>query len=542
MQSPDNVTLARALREILDGMKAERLEIEETLELIGHYVLPRKAFFSSRGQSSIADRERMILDGTAPHSLMIFASALQTFLANPMEQWATVALPTAPKAIRESDEVKRYLALASDTIHLELTDPSTGTYSSLHEHYIDTGAFGSGVSILLDDPKRRDGVYLSHEPYYNCWWEDDHLGNPMILARKKCWTAAQATRMFPGVDLGPTLQAEIDGKKPTSTKHDFYSFIMPRSDLRLEGTEAAKALNPYVEIWMAPGDHIVRTRGVDEFRPLISRWTKANSFPYGRSVTMTALGDILMVNRMSEVLLRGAEKLVDPPWIFPDGGLLSPVRMYPGGMSYSDGELQGQPLVAPGSSRIEVGAAMLEQRQQAIRDSFFVPFFTTPNKPNQTATEVLQHREERNRMLAPMVLRQQQELYDRFILMTYKLLVRKGRIPPPPAVMAGHRARVAYRSPLITSQLEAKALTTMNFMENLALLTQIFPKAPDGVDVDAAVKMVHIGTGAPKEVLLPEATVKAKRKQDQAAETAMVTAEAAKGAAESKAKLVSAYK
>jgi hypothetical protein len=126
--------------------------------------------------------------------------------------------------------------------------------------------------------------------------------------------------------------------------------------------------------------------------------------------------------------------------------------------------------------------------------------------------------------------------------MTYKLLVKKGRFPPPPQAMAGYRARVAYRSPLITSQLEAKALTTMNFMENLALLTQIFPKAPDNVDEDVAVNMIHIGTGAPADVLRPPSDVRKKRQADQAAETAMVASEAAKGLAESKAKLVSAYK
>jgi hypothetical protein len=214
--------------------------------------------------------------------------------------------------------------------------------------------------------------------------------------------------------------------------------------------------------------------------------------------------------------------------------------MYPGGITYSDGELDFKPLLAPGASRIEVGAAMLETRQQAIRDAFFVPFLITPTGPQKTATEVLQHRDERNRLLAPMVIRQEQELYDPLVLLTYKVLIRKGRIPPPPPAMAGYQARVEYQSPLVASQMQTRALSTIQFAEQLALLAQLDPKALDNLDVDRAAHQVHIGTGAPLDVLRSALDVRKKREGEQQQMQTAQMAEMAKGMGETQAKLTAA--
>ena len=45
---------------------------------------------------------------------------------------------------------------------------------------------------------------------------------------------------------------------------------------------------------------------------------------------MTALADIKMLNRMSEVTIRAAQKQVDPPLLVPDDGFMLPVRTIPG--------------------------------------------------------------------------------------------------------------------------------------------------------------------------------------------------------------------
>jgi hypothetical protein len=481
----------------------------------------------------------MMLDGTAPHSAMIFASMMQTYMANPLEEWARVAISDAPKAVREDDEVKGYLSEASRQVRMELNRPMSSTYPSLHEHNLDLGCFGSGISLLLDD-NRNNGVYVSHEPLHECWFDEDDYGRVDILVRRRKWNVAQAMRHFPKKDLGTAYTTDRDGSG-RKERRDVYNFILPMNDPRVSPHLPKGIPGPYVSIWMTDSEkHIIHIDTVPEFRAMVSRWTKANGFPYGRSVGMIALGDILMVNRMAEVILRGAEKLTDPPLVFPDGGLLSPVRMYPGGITYSDGEINFQPLLAPGASRIEVGAAMLAERQQAIRDAFFVPFLITPTGPQKTATEVLQHRDERNRLMAPMVIRQEQELYDPLVLLTYKVLVRKGRIPPPPPAMAKYQARVQYQSPLVSSQLQTRALSTIQFLEQTALAAQLDPKAIDNVDIDAAVQQIHIGTGAPVEVIRSAINLKKKREGDQQQVELAQTAMMAKGLAESSAKLTAA--
>lgn len=540
MQSSEMKSFASALQEILEGAKAEREELQDTFDLLGNYILPRKAFFTSTSQSSIADRERMMLDGTAPHSVMIFASMMQTYMANPLEEWARVSVDDVGTDVLEDDNVKGYLDLSSRAVRAALNRPMSATYTTLHEHNLDLGCFGSGVSMVLDD-RREGGVYISHEPLHNCWFEDDDYGQVDMLIRKRCWNVSQAVRHFPGKNLGPSFTADRDATKGQRPRRDLFNFIIRTRDPRVADLVPSDVPGPYVSVWLSECDnHIISVDTVPEFRGLVSRWTKADGFPYGRSVGMVALGDILMVNRMAEVILRGAEKLTDPPLVFPDGGLLSPVRMYPGGITYSDGEVNFQPLLAPGASRIEVGAAMLAERQQAIRDSFFVPFLITPTGPQKTATEVLQHRDERNRLLAPMLIRQEQELYDRLVLLTYKILVRNGKIPPPPPELGRFRAKVEYQSPLVFSQLQNRALSTIQFLEQVALVGQLDPKAFDKVDIDASVDQIHIGTGAPRDVIRTSVALNEKRKRDRADLEQAQLAMAAKGAVEASAKLTAA--
>jgi len=218
--------------------------------------------------------------------------------------------------------------------------------------------------------------------------------------------------------------------------------------------------------------------------------------------------DIRMVNRMQETILRGAEKLVDPPLTVPDGGIVSPVRLQPGGITYTEGQAQPQPLIPTGASRIDVGGQLLQQKQTSIRQAFFVSLFMTQESPVKTATQVAQEVDERNRALAPMLLRLQAELLQPFVRRVFGLLARGGAFEDPPQGLDLSQVDADFVSPLTSSQKQEDALGVQRLME----IVLPFANADEGIldlfDIDEVGRVVQSGTGAPDSILRNEAEIR----------------------------------
>ena len=74
--------------------------------------------------------------------------------------------------------------------------------------------------------------------------------------------------------------------------------------------------------------------GFTSFPYSIARYVTAPEEIYGRSPAMTALADIKMLNEMSKTDIRAVHKLVDPPILLHDDGILgggaTTIRMQPG--------------------------------------------------------------------------------------------------------------------------------------------------------------------------------------------------------------------
>jgi hypothetical protein len=77
--------------------------------------------------------------------------------------------------------------------------------------------------------------------------------------------------------------------------------------------------------------------GFDDFPFMVPRFVKDSVSTYGRSPAMNALPDVKMLNKMSEVTIRAAQKQIDPPLMVPDDGFMLPVRTTPGSLNFYRG-------------------------------------------------------------------------------------------------------------------------------------------------------------------------------------------------------------
>ena len=517
--------VAEALCEREEAMRTERANWETLWQNVTKYVLPNEASFVEKLPSGL-ERTRFILDSTAPRSLELFASSLHGLLNNPGLRWVRVGKADDPTAM-DIPENKAWATKVEDLILAALTGEEADIYSQLHTIYLGLGSVGTGCAFVDVSPR---GKLRVREYHMSDVIMDEGEGEMVdVVMRRWNTTIRRARQRWPGLELGQSVDDGPGGasKKKPSDKAEFMHVVVPAGDPVIADIPArVRNLNaPYYACWINRTDRkTVKYDTYEEFPYLCPRWYKTRGEIYGRSPAMTALPDIRMVNQMSATILRGAEKIVDPPLVIPDGGLVSPARLFPGGITYSEGTIEIKTLIPPGTSRIETGNQLLEARQGAIREAFFTPLFATPESPVKTATQVLQEVDERNRAVSPMIVRVQSELFYGLIRRTYNLLLRADRIPTPPPGMRGDGLTVEYVSPLIASQRQMEALSTVRLFEMMAPWYGLDKGIGDHVDIDKLFPIILRGSGAPADLAKTASAIKkvrdARQEQVETAQTA----------------------
>ena len=489
--------LAVALVEQEELLRGSRATSEALWQQIAELVIPRRASFQETVTAGVL-RDRKILDSTAARSLELFASFIHTLLNNPSVRWIKIRVGSAPE-LNSRVGVREWLEAVSEIIMTELSGPQANIYSHLHQVYLDLGAFGTAVLFL--DAAPGGGLRVRYHQLDSVVIAESEGGFIDTAHLTMNFTPRQAKQKWPGQDLG---KAVMDAKgKDQGKPLKFIHSVFPNTDKVAALMPARVRLSgaPFASSWSNARDRVTVSSGAfEEFPWMTPRWYKSRGEVYGRSPAMTVLPDIRMVNTMSDTILRGAEKVVDPPLVLPDGSMISPVRMFAGGLSFSDGKVDVQTLIPPGSARIEVGNDLLQRRQEAIREGFFVPLFATPDSPVKTATQVLQEADERNRAISPMLVRTQEELHQGIATRSFNILDRQGRFPPMPPILRGQLLEIEFVSPLTASQKETEGLSTMRLFEALAAWGQVDEGIFDGVNTDKVREVLHEATGAPAKL------------------------------------------
>lgn len=525
-----------------DGvLRGDRANWDGMWQDIARYVLPREATFTEEVSPGV-ERQRNVLDSTAPRSLELFASFIHTLMNNPASVWFR------PRIAEVRDELNKQVSMQQwrDDVRRRQLQSMTRAkvYSALHQAELNQGAFGT--SVVLSEMVNGNYQIRSYH-LADCTIDEDESGEVDTVHRWARYTKRQAEMRFPdrAEDLGPSVE-KVGDKEACRRKFIFQHSVFPTTDTELmdlmTGRDRRRVEgSPFASVWINHEDRVtIAVSAYQEFPYAVPRWYKVRGERWGRSPAMTVLGDIRMANRMKDTILRGAEKLVDPPLLLPDGGLVSPIRLHAGGLSFTEGTVKVEPLIPPGASRIEFGDALLKQTQEAIRDGFFVPLFITPESPVKTATQVLQEVNERNRAVSPMLVRQQEELHEPLLMRNYNLLSRAGALPPPPEDVGNRPIEVEFISPLSGSQREQEALSILRLFEQIAPWGQIDDGVFDTFHTDRVAEFVSEATGVPAEVKRTATELRTFRAQRAQAEQAAQVAETGPPTAAAAADLIKA--
>lgn len=406
----------------------------------------------------------------------------------------------------------------------ELTAKSGMLDPAFHQALADVVLLGSAVLFAWSREEGPPYVRFRHYPLEQCAFELAHDGTVDTLFIFETLTDVQARKRWPQLKRRPNETREFVFVCFPATEPDMVELV-PR--------EVRAAGHDYFYAWVEKrSDEVVEVGGFPEKPFAVARWITVGNSPYGRSPAMGVLGDMLTANDAADMMLRGIAKFIDPPWAVTDGSLFGEMDLNPGAVTYVAGDQTPTPLLPPGASRLDMGEAALVRSEAAIREGFAVPLVLSAPQAARPATQAMIERQERDRAIAPLVVRMQHEMLDDIIWRTFGILLRKRQVPPPPEVLDGRPIRLQFQNAALVALRQGDAAATMQLLEWLAPWAQASNEVLDLVNPDAVGRVLAEGAGVPPEVLRDEGEIRRLREARRQVQEAQLALAQAQGLAE----------
>jgi len=426
-----------------------------------------------------------LYDGTAADAAENLAASLLAELTPPWSRWFGLA----PVEEGADPELAGVLERAAETLqgHLDRSNFAL----EMHQAFLDLVVAGTGVVLVEEAPPGEpSAIRFTAVPLREAVLEEGASGRLDTVYRSVAMTADAVAARYPGAVLPPGL---FRADEPQAT-HRVIEAVWP----------AAQGGPRFAAVLQHDGAGIALAEGRFEESPFLAfRWMKAPGEVYGRGPVMKALPDIRTANKVVELVLKNASIAATGIWQADDDGVLNPatVRLEPGSIiPKAVGSSGLTPLAAPGS--FDVSQLVLSDMRARIRSALLADRLTAPQRPNMTATEVLERSAETARLLGATYGRLQAELLTPLVARCLSILRRRGEVPPILLDGPGgsNEARIAYQSPLARVQGRADAANTMLFLQAVAALG---PAAAGVVDLPAAARHLARTLSAPSAVLAP---------------------------------------
>ena len=511
--------IAQILLKRFHSLETQRQTWESHWQEVADYVVPRKADVT-KNRSPGDKRSELVFDGTAIHAAELLSASLHGMLTNGSTSW--FSLRYSDPDLNGDDEAMEWLQGVEDVMYQAFN--RSNFQEQIHELYQDLVTFGTAVMFVDADDEQQ--VRFSTRHIKECFLSEDDKGRVDTVFRKFKMPARAAVSRF-----GEDKMSSKILKKASENPYEQINLVHAVYERQERDVTKVTADNkPFASVYIEPEEKVVLSEsGFDEFPYMAPRYTKSSfEIGYGRSPAMTALADIKMLNKMSEVTIRAAQKQVDPPLLVPDDGFMLPVRTIPGGLNFyrSGTRDRIEPLNIGANNPL--GEQQLEQRRQAIRAAFYVDQLILGQGPQMTATEVIQRTEEKMRLLGPVLGRLQAELLQPMINRVFAILARQKQFAPAPPMLRDGSIDIEYVSPLAKAQRSGDVQGIMQMIEFLMPLMQLDQGIVDYLDMDGLAQHIIKVTGTPAAVVRGEGEVsgiREQRAQQQQAQAEMMAAQ-----------------
>lgn len=485
------------------ALKSERSSWISEWKDISDVLLPRAGRFFVEDRNRGNRRNQKIFDSTATKSLRVLGAGLMAGATSPARPW--IALKTPYRQLNDKQAVKVWCAEVTKLI-LDVFNRSN-VYRSLHSMYEEIGAFGTAVSIIMQDYNDVIRMYPLTAGEYCI--STNHRGEVDTLYREFQLTVAQLVKQFGYENCSDNARNMYD-RGNLDVWRTVVHCIEPNEDRDPSKKDAANMAwtSTYLEIGGSSdsqqstnqgttgGDNaLLSVSGFRKFRVVAPRWATFGGDIYGNGPAMDALGDIRQLQHEQLRKAQAIDKMVNPPLQAPTSMKNHDLDTLPGGISYVDAAQPNGGLRTAYEINVPLQYLLedIQDVRQRIKSAFYEDLFlmlANNVNANMTATEVAELHEEKMLMLGPVIERLHDELLKPLVDSAFDILAEAGLLPPPPPELEGMTLQVEFISILAQAQKQVgtnsidKFTMALGGMAMLQINAQQAPTVLDNFDID----------------------------------------------------------
>jgi hypothetical protein len=175
--------------------------------------------------------------------------------------------------------------------------------------------------------------------------------------------------------------------------------------------------------------------------------------------------------------------------------------------------------------------------KEAFHYSTFATFDSIQDRPNRTATEIIERKAEKLLRLVKMYTNLQRGVLRPMLSRIDRICERQGLMPPPPPELAGHMKDYSFNGVLAQAQRMNRVQpnqTMMRFVAEMAAANPQDPSAWDKIDRDQGYDVIATDMGCDPSIIRSDevvAQIRDQRAQAQAAQQKLAAIEQASAAA-----------
>ena len=508
-----------------DSLKGKRLQWDNYYQELAEVLHPTRADFTTvwaAGQKRNLD----IFDGSPMIARRGLATAIDALLKPKTSRWFN--LRTDDEGINETEDAKIWFADTEDRMFAAIYAksarfiPSTGIVDN------DLVTFGT-ADLFIGLNRAGNGLIFRASHLRDVLIEENADGQVDTHFLTFRFNARQAIQKYGEANVGSkTREAAKGDTRQQQEMLEFLQLVLPREDRDTRRRDNRNL--PIASLVIDVGsEHMVGESGFHEFPFATPRWETTVDEVYGRSPGMMALPDSKTLQSMGKTLLVAGQKATDPPMWALDDSVISAVQTFPGGMTVIDGEaargLGGNPIGTLDIARnIPIGLEMQQDTRLQVEAAFFRNIFNLPiDRPQMTATEIIERKEEFVRALGPVFGQLEADYIGAIAERVFGLMQRAGAFRPPPDVLSDRNVRFELVSPIQRARKQIEAAAMTQSFEVLAPIVEAQPQILDNIDGDRMIRDIPDIYGIPHDWLrAPEEVAKIREAQAKAAQLQQV--------------------
>jgi len=486
-------------------MEQEQRQWLNLWQEIADYIQPRKGNIAFR-RSSAQQQTTLMMDSTAPHANELLAASMQGSLTSAAFRWFSLRIKGVEVG-KDSDLAKDLEWCGEDMFDAY---NQSNFASESHELYLDMPCFGTAA--MFEEERTPERGVSPGALRFNALApgsfaiDEDEEGYVDTVYRKYLLSARAAAATYGKDNVGKQVQAAL--KENSNTRFEFLQCVYPRTDLPLNLARRLPATKlPFASVTVdMQGRKTVAESGYHEAPFFVPRWAKTSGEVYGRGPGLIALPDVKTLNKAVELKLKAWAKVVDPPMMVRDEGVVGTVQFRSAGITYVR-DMDAIKALTELGGNLSVADMEEEKLRASIKRMFYSDQLQMQEGPQMTAYEVQVRFELMQRVLGPTLGRTNVEYLNPCVNRTFWIRLRASAPDSPYRRIQQWCAKnnvaldVEYEGPLAKAQRLAESTAMQRYFQIILPLTESHPEVMDNIDLDYVAREHAESVGTPAKML-----------------------------------------